>query len=182
MWLRRHLTCWRSTVCYRPIASEVHYYYSVLLFIACVFMFSLYILVSWERDNFLHIFFLSASFKNILMHFVFKMIWLFYWITLDLRGTTGSPAPMASTNKRPVLIDWFLSACCVIHIDFVHLQCQQRDVFGVGLYSLGCSPARNTTEGFVDLLIFSWELLVRKKPSCPLFNTAWSECVCVSLQ
>lgn len=35
-------------------------------------MFSLYILVSWERDNFLYIFFLSASFKNILMHFVFK--------------------------------------------------------------------------------------------------------------
>lgn len=35
-------------------------------------MFSVYILVSWERDNFLYIFFLSASFKNILMHFVFK--------------------------------------------------------------------------------------------------------------
>lgn len=81
--LRRHLTCWRSTVCYRLIASEVHYYHSVLLFITCVFMCSLYILVSWERDNFLYIFFLSASFKHFLTHFVFKIIWLFHWITRE---------------------------------------------------------------------------------------------------
>lgn len=42
------------------------------LLLFCVFMFSLYILVSWEQNNFLYIFFLSASFKTFLMHFVFK--------------------------------------------------------------------------------------------------------------